>query len=164
MNFYSCYIYRQDMQRHIDLLLHPRVPPLIRREPYVQSLSFYHNEKSREEASDQESVGLAAPEYPLKLSSNLPKEAQHIIQKDHEAPPQTSAIANQNLAASPQPERDVFRPRPVVQDIPMAPMASSQSRIQMQAQPSSAPQLPLTGEDEEMPPIDMASDSDESDG
>lgn len=149
------------MQQHIDLLLHPRVPPLIRREPYVQSLSF-DNERSREEASDRENVGLVVPEYPVKLSSNLPNETPHIMQKDHEAPSQTPAIANQNLAASLQPEREVFQPRPVAQDIPISPMASSQSRIQMQAQPTSAPQLPLTGDDEEMPPIDMASDSDES--
>lgn len=127
----------------------------------MQSLSFYHNEKSREEASDREDSGLVAPEYPpLKPSSNLLKETPHIIQKDHEAPPQTPAIAKQNLAAPPQPERQVFQPRPVVQDIPITPMASNQSRILMQAQPT---QLPPTGDDEEMPPIDMASDSDESD-
>ena len=129
----------------------------------MQSLAFHHDEESREEANDQEDVGLVAPEYTFKHSPNPPKETPHTMQKDHQVPPLMPAITNQNPAASP-PEREVLQPRPVVQDIPIAPMTSRQSRIQAQVQSTSAPQLQPTGEDEEMPPIDMASDPDESDG
>src|SRR6266576_3980946 len=105
------------MQRHIDLLLHPRVPPLVRREPYVETLPYYHNEESREEPSYREDPRPAAPEHPPKSSSHPPKETSHTVQED-QAPSQVPAITTPNSVAFRQPDREVFKPPPIVQDVP----------------------------------------------
>ncbi|KAF8351599.1 hypothetical protein F5887DRAFT_215656 [Amanita rubescens] len=152
----------RDMQQHLDLLLHPRVPPLVRREPYVETLPYYHNEESREEPSDREDSRPAAPEYLPKPSSHPPKGTSDIVEED-QPPSQMPAITTPNSAAFRQPERDVFKPPPIVQDVPDTPIASIQSRVQIHVQPAPAPQIQPTNDDEEMPDIDMASDSEESD-
>ncbi|KAI0677400.1 rRNA processing/ribosome biogenesis-domain-containing protein [Trametes maxima] len=46
----------------IDLLLHPRVPPLVRSLPHVEMLSLFRAEESHEESSTRTNVGLGVVE------------------------------------------------------------------------------------------------------
>ena len=58
--------------RDIDLLLHPRVPPLVRSLPHVEMLSLFREEEGDEELGMRKSLGLAtADETLLTLPSSL---------------------------------------------------------------------------------------------
>ena len=47
------------MQHEIDLLLHPRVPPLVRSLPHVEALSLFHAEENQEERDARQSLSLS---------------------------------------------------------------------------------------------------------
>ena len=125
----------------------------------METLPYYHNEESREEPSDREDPRPALPEYP---PSHPPKETSHTVQED-QAPSQMPATTIPNPVAFRQLERDVIKPPPTVQNVSDTSIANIQSRIQMHVQPTPAPQIQPTNDDEGMPEIDMASDSEESD-
>jgi hypothetical protein len=47
------------LQQEVDLLLHPRGPPLVRPLPHVEALSLFHAEESNEELAARTSLALA---------------------------------------------------------------------------------------------------------
>ncbi|KAF8917822.1 rRNA processing/ribosome biogenesis-domain-containing protein [Mucidula mucida] len=142
-----------------ELLLHPRVPPLVRSMPHVETLSLFHAEESSEEARIRESFGLLA----------VSPEAATIAPAEPPAPvplPQPSAALGP-LQTAPVPHTlsaptnsDVsmidLHPAPVKQQsfkLPEpAPIRTSTSIIQQTPQEDE--------EDEAMPSIDLDSDSD----
>ncbi|KAJ6490373.1 rRNA processing/ribosome biogenesis-domain-containing protein, partial [Mycena vitilis] len=56
--FFYPFFFRRDL----EVLLHPRLPPLVRSLPYVESLSLFRAEESQEEIDARESLGLVLPE------------------------------------------------------------------------------------------------------
>ncbi|KAE9410119.1 hypothetical protein BT96DRAFT_953314 [Gymnopus androsaceus JB14] len=56
----------QDLMRKVDILIHPRLPPLIRPLPNVDSLTLFRSEESTEEVEAREDLGLS------NLSTQLP--------------------------------------------------------------------------------------------
>lgn len=48
----------QDIMRDLELLLHPRVPPLVRSMPHVESLSLFRAEESQEEIETRRNLKL----------------------------------------------------------------------------------------------------------
>ncbi|KAK2466090.1 hypothetical protein APHAL10511_001732 [Amanita phalloides] len=155
----------KETQRHFDLLLHPRVPPLIRRETFAQSLPSYFDEELQE-GGVRADLGVTLTENPSASILELPKDAVRTTTADDEASPQEQVVATSNPVAIMrvnQPEHDALQTSLLVQDLSAAPAAIKQSRIQTRVQPNFPPP-PLSAEDEEMPAIDMASDSDESEG
>ncbi|TFY69413.1 hypothetical protein EVJ58_g426 [Rhodofomes roseus] len=63
-----------DIMRDVDLLLHPRVPPLVRSLPHVEMLSLFREEEGDEEAEMRKAMGLATAEETL---STLPSTTQN---------------------------------------------------------------------------------------
>ncbi|KAL6305864.1 hypothetical protein BKA93DRAFT_824657 [Sparassis latifolia] len=49
-----------NVQRTIDLLLHPRVPPLVRALPHVEMLSLFREEEGKEEMEARRRLGIGA--------------------------------------------------------------------------------------------------------
>ncbi|TFK43691.1 rRNA processing/ribosome biogenesis-domain-containing protein [Crucibulum laeve] len=76
-------------QRMFDLLLHPRIPPLVRSMPHVEALSLFHVEESQEEIDAREA---------LELSTSKPKPTtitQDITMEDHSASTAAPVIPNE---------------------------------------------------------------------
>ncbi|KAF8631610.1 hypothetical protein AX15_002357 [Amanita polypyramis BW_CC] len=156
-----------ETQQQIDLLIHPRVPPLIRREPLVQSLASYYSEELPEEAS----IGVELKSTtPQDLSSDVSNELLHKtspvtpleIQRMTTEPPVSGSLVNQQ-----EYEASLVRPQSTDTQEANHTIVSQTNRSQLhsartQLQPIATP-LVQSVEDEEMPSIDMASDTDDSD-
>ena len=54
-----------DEHRDIDLLIHPRVPPLVRALPHVEALALFRAEEGDEEADIRRRLGVAVVEEPM---------------------------------------------------------------------------------------------------
>ncbi|KAG6821542.1 hypothetical protein H0H93_000051 [Arthromyces matolae] len=167
--------------RDMDILVHPRAPPLVRSLPHVESLSLFRAEESQEEAQTREELGLhgAFPLQPKKSDSDVVME---------DAPTQLQATKSTNEVqpatileplAPPRPPVPISSianepgPAPAPQTTKPVPIRSEPSRIQppeakkipqpvpARPQPTVAPTQTEEVEDEEMPSINMESDSDE---
>ncbi|KAF9028466.1 hypothetical protein BDZ89DRAFT_1066113 [Hymenopellis radicata] len=146
-----------------ELLLHPRVPPLVRSMPHVETLSLFHAEESSEEARIRESFGLLAvsPEAATTVASQAPLE-----------PPAPVSLPPQNVALGPLQTAPVphAHSAPTDGDVPMIDMRPAPVKQQSFKLPEPAPirastpiikqTPPGDEEDEAMPSIDMNSDSD----
>lgn len=53
------------MQHEVDLLLHPRVPPLVRSLPHVETLSLFPAEEGQEERDARQLLGLSVAQHSL---------------------------------------------------------------------------------------------------
>ncbi|KAF7355498.1 Pre-rRNA-processing protein rix1 [Mycena sanguinolenta] len=53
-----------DLHRDLEVLLHPRLPPLVRSMPYIESLSLFRAEESQEESEMRRSLGLVPSSTP----------------------------------------------------------------------------------------------------
>ncbi|KAJ3935036.1 MAG: rRNA processing/ribosome biogenesis-domain-containing protein [Lentinula lateritia] len=51
----------QDSLREVDMLIHPRFPPLLRPLPKIDSLALFRSEESAEEAEERQHLGLNVP-------------------------------------------------------------------------------------------------------
>ncbi|KAK0191183.1 rRNA processing/ribosome biogenesis-domain-containing protein [Armillaria mellea] len=156
-------------QRTLDLLLHPRVPPLVRSLPHVETLSLFHSEEGTEEARDRELLGLS------------------VLQHQTSDPVQTTVATSSPQVDSDQEDRHTHPippakvPLPLPIDTPApANLGKSLPRAELvyvSSKPSYPPtatttlELPKTfkptvmiadavEEDQEMPAIDLDSDSD----
>ncbi|KAH9844088.1 rRNA processing/ribosome biogenesis-domain-containing protein [Rhodofomes roseus] len=165
-----------NIMRDVDLLLHPRVPPLVRSLPHVEMLSLFREEEGDEEAEMRKAMGLATAEETL---STLPSTTQNFATPPGPARftqmvPETSTA--HNTASSSQQQTDTLHAQglpvpshptlptetsttsapftPVIQ--PSTASVPSEVRPQMQG---SAP-MDEDDEDEPMPTINMDSDSD----
>ncbi|KAJ6515674.1 rRNA processing/ribosome biogenesis-domain-containing protein [Mycena sanguinolenta] len=70
------------LHRDLEVLLHPRLPPLVRSMPYIESLSLFRAEESQEESEMRRSLGL------------VPSSAQDVIIPEPSAPPTASRTIN----------------------------------------------------------------------
>ncbi|KZT13037.1 uncharacterized protein LAESUDRAFT_754063 [Laetiporus sulphureus 93-53] len=68
-----------DVMRDIELLLHPRVPPLVRSLPHVETLSLFREEEGEEELSARQSLGLSTANDTLPLASADEQDVQMTI-------------------------------------------------------------------------------------
>lgn len=153
----------QPTLRNLDILLHPRVPPLVRSLPHVESLSLFRAEEPQEEIETREALGLetAHPDEPLSTQEDV-------------------AMGDGTASSELKVEIEVPPPRPSVLPVltPQVDLLTSvlprsqpqKSAIQTGA-PTTLPRLPSPSfvpapvpvdedEDEEMPHIDLDSDSD----
>ncbi|KAL0573964.1 hypothetical protein V5O48_007979 [Marasmius crinis-equi] len=198
----------EDTMRNLDVLLHPRLPPLLRSLPQLEALSLFRTEESEEEAAERQRLGLETNAGVGEIYENrVLTTEQDIIMKDAPAteinsiPPSTStapasaprihpsviaplasqAPAPQNSAPLPKPVAEVpvhsKRPVEAVKKIPQPtedPRVSdfsvtgvSTPNISHQATKSdetpSVTQTPQVHEVDQMPSIDVDSDSESDD-
>jgi len=169
----------ENVYRRLDLLLHPRVPPLVRSLPHVESLSLFRAEESLDEIDARETLGLGVSEQHPKVPN-----AMDDIAMTHVAPEEvtmqislTTATTAKQIdvstqsppSAQPEPHSKIAQPRqmspfpPPPDPLPsssvtQAPIASG-STVPVAVKPVSAIAPVDEEEDEEMPAIDMDSDS-----
>jgi len=181
----------EQLQASLDLLLHPRLPPIVRPIPTTHSLALFRVEESEEEAAQRKALG-------LEFGDNLAATFQTQASRDGDTVMQDGFSASGKAASTtpatgfvtfgapqktttplfgtstPAPERAPISTPPVVPSGPSVwqpkvqepPVASSSSAPP--SAPTPAPQ-PLSftvqedeeEEDEEMPTIDLGSDSEE---
>ncbi|KAG5648888.1 hypothetical protein DXG03_000237 [Asterophora parasitica] len=159
-----------DTFRDLEILLHPRVPPLVRSLPHVESLSLFRAEEPQDEADAREEVGLqcAFPDRPTSTyetkdvlmhndSGSAPKSNGSNPVTVNAPPPAPTHIPTVPLqqASVPAVARvhvELPRPNPPL-------LASAPVQTVIPPQPAGVP-VPEE-DDEEMPTIDMDSDSDE---
>ncbi|KAK0231019.1 rRNA processing/ribosome biogenesis-domain-containing protein [Armillaria fumosa] len=151
-------------QQTLDLLLHPRVPPLVRSLPHVETLSLFHSEEGTEEARDRELLGLSV----------LQRQTSDPVQNTVATPSPQVDLDQEDRHTRPIPPAKVPSPIPI--DTP-APANSGNSLpcaepVYVSSKPSYAPSATPTleppkgmiadavEEDQEMPAIDLDSDSD----
>ena len=89
-------------QKEIEILLHPRVPPLVRSMPHAESLSLFKVEEPQDEAEVLFTLGLTSI-YP---SSHSQIEQQDVSMADSLTTAPTDNYATQNLRDSILPPRD----------------------------------------------------------
>ncbi|KAK1233310.1 hypothetical protein PQX77_003536 [Marasmius sp. AFHP31] len=180
-----------------DVLLHPRLPPLLRSLPQIEALSLFRTEESEEEAAERQRLGIEVNDDPQDIPAAALSSAgqQDVIMNG--IPPQENSRNIFSAATTshvPQPLADPSLPprpptitsNPVVAapvdrmktldhqvDIPQAPDPSnfptsaaagtSTSRVlprtHMSDNKISVTQTPREHEDEQMPSIDVDSDS-----
>ncbi|KAG5342288.1 hypothetical protein C0989_003417 [Termitomyces sp. Mn162] len=163
----------EDTLRDLEILLHPRVPPLVRSLPHVESLSLYRAEESQEEADVREELGLhgAFPhqskpvEEDIIMGDSVSPETQPVnniqpVRIAELSPPKPVSSTVANTSSKPQPASlivpvSVAIERPRLK--PLEPKSLPQTVI---PQPAVAPAQDER-DDEEMPAINMDSDSDE---
>ncbi|KDR83920.1 hypothetical protein GALMADRAFT_54559 [Galerina marginata CBS 339.88] len=182
---------RPKMQRDIGMLLHPRVPPLVRSMPHVESLSLFKAEESQEEAEAVSNLEMASS-----LHLHNPDEGQGDVVME-ECASSITAISNVHeqlstttLGPAPfttviqQPPKSKAMDRLLNTPSELPPDSQTQDNGQTSGLPPSQkittvfgsstgpateskigmpssmiPSLDNEDEDEEMPPIDIESDS-----
>ncbi|TFK71783.1 hypothetical protein BDN72DRAFT_957805 [Pluteus cervinus] len=173
----------------LDLLLHPRVPPLMRSVPFLETLALFPTEEPQEEIDARVALGVASAEDPVAT----PSEA---LQKSTPPPPQLLPAGNPSSSSKPAaPASKIYAPpsnNALSQDtvkppiVPPTPASTSINPKNAEAGPSavvhstkktepvaSSNQQPAPStmastrmlvdeeeEEDEMPTIDMNSDSD----
>jgi hypothetical protein len=173
------------------MLLHPRVPPLVRSLPHVESLSLFRTEESQEEAEAREALDLtygeasSHPERPPSIQDVQMKDETRLSLSENESTESPPLQAQISTAPMPLPGRlsSLAIEQPVLRNSPPQPptlpsapssrlLPPSVSAPEKNVAPinmvpqSSAPQLhPIIAstseeEDEEMPAINLDSDSD----
>ncbi|KAI0307217.1 hypothetical protein B0F90DRAFT_1814005 [Multifurca ochricompacta] len=154
--------------RELDMLLHPRVPPLVRSLPHVESLSLSRAEESVEEREIRERLhidvisslnGTEVISTENRLSAPIPALAS--------LPPlpNPSTLADVDVSKTPAPAPFPSSLYPQAAE-PLDLQPTQYTSAQLQSRLGAAPEIinPAAedddGDDEEMPSIDMASDSD----
>jgi hypothetical protein len=170
----------EDTYRCFDLLVHPRVPPLVRTLPHVESLSLFRLEESQEEAQIRLSLGLgvnnqhAQPSEPIvNVASDDSMDAETTT-----IPPASSVFTGISHPSPADPPQDQDRsvplavppctpvipvPDPTLNLIPpLKPETAAKTSILVTSDLPPVPLIPIESDedDEEMPAIDLNSDSD----
>ncbi|KZP24698.1 hypothetical protein FIBSPDRAFT_951090 [Athelia psychrophila] len=169
----------KEVQRNLDLLLHPRVPPLLRSLPHVEALSLFRAEESHDEFAVRESLGLgaaeahpAAPVQPGALHApsaiatpDLPEAPPAKTLFTMDAPPDTSS-----KVSAPEPkvaQATLLAPTPTLPphpaQLPTPPPPASKTPLANEASLQTTVVAAMDEDEdeaEEMPAIDMDSDSD----
>jgi hypothetical protein len=161
--------------RYFDILLHPRVPPLVRSLPHVESLFLFRAEESQEEIDTRESLGLEIMDQnPLLLNQDMTMEEQPSL-------PQPNSESTSSVIPPPPVEALVDHPPlptlPGATDgnqklsgsvtststpplIPGPPLSSTAGTLRPVVQSQTVVPFVEDEEDEEIPAIDVDSDSD----
>ncbi|KAI0065940.1 hypothetical protein BV25DRAFT_1613288 [Artomyces pyxidatus] len=112
-------------QRFLDVLLHPRAPPLVRSLPHVETLSLFRAEEATEEVEVREALHIGAIGPPSRPSAEEPQGV--------------------NRASTPPPSRPLYRDTAAATAFPTRPASSALSSRLRDDAPSSAPiQSPKT--------------------
>ncbi|KAL1739283.1 hypothetical protein HDZ31DRAFT_49632, partial [Schizophyllum fasciatum] len=172
----------QDAFRTFDLLLHPRLPPLVRPLPHVDALALFAGEESMEEKQTRLDMGFArvgdgfskpvddimedlpvqpVPPTTLQASTTVGFSTTYPVQSQPvrpQAPPSAPPIATM-----PPPTEPSAAPS-LSTGVPMAPTAPASgipgpSASRLATQPEAINMMVDEDDDEEMPAIDMSSDS-----
>lgn len=189
----------KESQRQLDLLLHPRLPPLITATPLVENLSLVFSEESLEETELRKSLGLftmqdriqqnidtemSDPTNPPPQSTPVSKiipsptapnhstsskyDGGHLSQIKVATPPEPTPTPVQETAERPS----SGSARPTITEPPksQAPKPAPQvPQVELSDHLDQGPSIPTNrildpsveaDEDEEMPAIDLESDSD----
>ncbi|KAJ7721169.1 rRNA processing/ribosome biogenesis-domain-containing protein [Mycena maculata] len=156
----------------LEVLLHPRLPPLVRSLPFVESLSLFRAEESQEEADACESLGLIpsegkshtpdivtvepppVPALPLSNKSPAVPVVAQIPVAQIPVTPATSLLARPQQSSQPPPQHSEPGEAPVLSPPPEKSSHEAPAQVDM-------PMLIEEDEkNEEMPAIDLGSDSD----
>lgn len=124
--------------RDLELLLHPRVPPLIQSMPHIESLSLFREEESQEETETRRNLQLGTMEDIHRPTANTPLSS---AQSQHHQP----TIEAQVFAEPPT------RYAP-------AQLVLGSSHATTQAQPESPPPT-AAGSQKELPKVTLSSSS-----
>ncbi|KAK0206320.1 rRNA processing/ribosome biogenesis-domain-containing protein [Desarmillaria ectypa] len=158
-------------QRTIDLLLHPRVPPLVRSLPHVETLSLFLSEESTEEARDRELLSLSVLQHqasdPVQTIVASPLPRVDLDQESRRVDPIPPAKAPSpipiDMPALAHPGDSLPRAEPVyILSKPSYPPATVPT-LELPTNSTIKPAAMVTDaveEDQEMPAIDLDSDSD----
>nr|GAT59990.1 predicted protein [Mycena chlorophos] len=149
------------MSRELELLLHPRLPPLMRSMPGVEALSLFRAEESQEESDLLRSLGLVSADPPKMEAEPVASVVPHATPTSQQpSTPQLPPLAAKPAPIASPPPQTALPPRP----------AAPQLQQQRAQQPKIAPPAPTPIEvamevedderNEEMPSIDLDSDSD----
>jgi len=178
------HIYIQ-VQAGIELLVHPRVPPLVRSMPHLEALSLFKAEQSHEEAEILSS--LAMEDINSREPNNVEQDvAMEDLAGDVSGDQQPTSTTPKTVVI-PEPKVDIQPPKPLSESVHEAPLASPSSPAAETSRPATdpvpredqsstinTPKSNLTpanppsvvymvpeaeDEDQEMPLIDMSSDS-----
>lgn len=172
------------LQQEVDLLLHPRSPPLVRPLPHVEALSLFRAEESNEELAVRTSLALATT-----YDANI----MDVVEDPIMVTPATEPTPHPVPTHLPMPTPEITAPGPILISPPVPasqkmmssittaptknsadilPAISSRQPAKSQLPPSSSQMelmveprfIPVVVDDEEeeegMPAIDMESDSD----
>ncbi|KAG6812998.1 hypothetical protein H0H92_014929 [Tricholoma furcatifolium] len=165
----------EETLRDLEILLHPRVPPLVRSLPHVESLSLFSAEEPQEEADVRRDLGLhvVAPSQPpaahaeedvvMKDAITAPVVSVKPIDSATSPLPKPLPSATAAIQSLPAPQTlpsPVVIERPHIQPPVAAQKNTPRPAVPQPVQPVTVPN-PLDEEDEEMPEINMDSDSDE---
>ncbi|PBL02302.1 hypothetical protein ARMGADRAFT_1042114 [Armillaria gallica] len=156
-------------QRTLDLLLHPRVPPLVRSLPHVESLSLFLFEEGTEEARDREILGLSVlqPQTtdPVQTTVATPSPQVDLDQEDRHIRPIPPTKAPSPIPidtpAPANPGNSLPRVEPVY--VPSKPSYPPAATPTLEPPTAFKPTIMIADaveEDQEMPAIDLDSDSD----
>ncbi|KAG8218676.1 hypothetical protein J3R82DRAFT_4343 [Butyriboletus roseoflavus] len=173
---------RDNLYSHIDLLLHPRRPPFVRTLPFVESLSLSSAEESAEETATRHSLDLAFGDGEIRSNNSG-------LQNHPEPVSQSSLALNQQTPLNPPQERTLptsIELHPQARNdangnLPMKVATSSVlpavPLLQVMPEAPAGPSLPISqkgpasivyvapmsvdeSDHEEVPTIDLGSDSD----
>ncbi|RDB22742.1 Pre-rRNA-processing protein rix1 [Hypsizygus marmoreus] len=160
--------------RQLEILIHPRVPPLVRSLPHVEALSLFRAEEPQEEIDVREELGLHG------VLPDAPPSSQDVDMEDDITPsPYVQDTALEPMKAPPIPKLNASldsapenpsysAPQKPGPQIPTSSLKTPPlPKVAIPPPPSpSAPMQPMVAaaddeEDEEMPAINMDSDSEE---
>ncbi|KAK7061882.1 Pre-rRNA-processing protein rix1 [Favolaschia claudopus] len=157
------------MHRDLEVLLHPRLPPLLRSMPAVEALSLFRSEESQEEVELRKTLGLGSaadgdvvmdelPPPPPAAAAETSKLPSQVLQ---EKPTIVTPSVTPAIAPPSQPLRPLI---PEMVTVPDQPRIEAVAPTKPVAQPPVAVEMPVFVEEEEvneeMPGIDLDSDSD----
>lgn len=166
------------LQQEVDLLLHPRGPPLVRPLPHVEALSLFRAEESNEELAARTSFALATTydantmdvaADPIVVTPT-PQSTQPVLPHLPMPTPKTAAPAPISIS-SPMPASQKImseiaeEPKKDSADVPSAIPSQQPTKSLLSSSSSQEPRfIPVAVDDDEeeevMPTIDMESDSD----
>ncbi|TFY71412.1 hypothetical protein EVG20_g1596 [Dentipellis fragilis] len=144
------------MQHALDLLLHPRVPPLVRSLPHVDALSLFRAEESNEEQDVRTGLGIGVVGF-LGAAGNEDEVPATTL-------PVSPSIGRAAEPAAPAAPFTLFaKPTSSSTTIPAftapAPVPTPHTHVQPVYPAITSMPMEEDEEDEEMPSIDIGSDS-----
>ncbi|KAF9268145.1 hypothetical protein L218DRAFT_892918 [Marasmius fiardii PR-910] len=90
----------EETMHGLDLLLHPRLPPLLRSQPQVEAFSLFRTEESEEETAERQRLGLVSQlqDLPEQAASNGNGD---VVMKEMPPPVKTTTIISSTSTAPP---------------------------------------------------------------
>jgi hypothetical protein len=170
---------KHNVLQEVDLLLHPRGPPLVRPLPHVEALSLFRAEESNEELTTRTSLSLTTTydasvmdvTDPIVVTPSLPEPTPQSVPMHLTMPtPRTTAAAPpavlsgrqqmSSITAAPTKDSADARSAISIQQLADSPPSASRQTAPVTVKPTLIPVAVDDEEEEPMPTIDTDSDSD----